>query len=175
MVYASLYQNDGSGRDTFINGAGAFWLNPVPHGSFKTSTRGNGGDGGAGACLGGTLGDGLAASSANLGGSRYGSGEPGATAFDADQLINDRLVPLDRTSPSLLLQSAMRNNAPPASSLVRGEDPDKLMSGTLQLDKKTLESTTHFSLRTGLYPVPDNAPPPAQTFAPKGSLTQVVW
>lgn len=37
MVYTPAYQNDGSGRDTFINHAGAYWLNPLPGGTYHKS------------------------------------------------------------------------------------------------------------------------------------------
>ncbi|KAG5500444.1 hypothetical protein JKF63_03537 [Porcisia hertigi] len=32
-----FYENDGSGRDTFVNHAGAYWLNPLPAGTFLKS------------------------------------------------------------------------------------------------------------------------------------------
>ncbi|CAJ1028677.1 hypothetical protein, conserved [Leishmania lindenbergi] len=35
--YKSFYENDGSGRDTFINYAGAYWMNPLPAGTFFKS------------------------------------------------------------------------------------------------------------------------------------------
>ncbi|GET90039.1 hypothetical protein, conserved [Leishmania tarentolae] len=35
--YKSFYENDGSGRDTFINYAGAYWMNPLPAGTFLKS------------------------------------------------------------------------------------------------------------------------------------------
>ncbi|CBZ28488.1 conserved hypothetical protein [Leishmania mexicana MHOM/GT/2001/U1103] len=35
--YKSFYENDGSGRDTFVNYAGAYWMNPLPAGTFFKS------------------------------------------------------------------------------------------------------------------------------------------
>ncbi|KAG5498278.1 hypothetical protein JIQ42_03084 [Leishmania sp. Namibia] len=35
--YRSFYENDGSGRDTFVNYAGAYWMNPLPAGTFLKS------------------------------------------------------------------------------------------------------------------------------------------
>lgn len=35
--YRSFYENDGSGRDTFVNYAGAYWMNPLPAGTFFKS------------------------------------------------------------------------------------------------------------------------------------------
>ncbi|KAK7200944.1 hypothetical protein NESM_000153400 [Novymonas esmeraldas] len=35
--YRSFYENDGSGRDTFVNHAGAYWMNPLPAGTFFKS------------------------------------------------------------------------------------------------------------------------------------------
>lgn len=36
-----FYENDGSGRDTFINHAGAYWMNPLPAGTFFKSVGGH--------------------------------------------------------------------------------------------------------------------------------------
>lgn len=33
-----IYANDGTGRDTFVNYAGAYWMNPLPAGTFFKST-----------------------------------------------------------------------------------------------------------------------------------------
>ncbi|KAG5474360.1 hypothetical protein LSCM1_03140 [Leishmania martiniquensis] len=38
--YKSFYENDGSGRDTFVNYAGAYWMNPLPAGTFLKSRPG---------------------------------------------------------------------------------------------------------------------------------------
>lgn len=38
MVYLSKYENDGSGRDTYVNHADAHWMNPLPAGTFMKST-----------------------------------------------------------------------------------------------------------------------------------------
>ncbi|CCW62358.1 unnamed protein product [Phytomonas sp. EM1] len=37
MAFNRTYENDGSGRDTFVNHAGAYWLNPLPQGVFFRS------------------------------------------------------------------------------------------------------------------------------------------
>ncbi|EPY25225.1 hypothetical protein STCU_00358 [Strigomonas culicis] len=34
-----IYHNDGTGRDTFINYAGAYWSNPLPGGTYYRSTQ----------------------------------------------------------------------------------------------------------------------------------------
>lgn len=39
MTAVPSYENDGSGRDTYINHAGAFWLNPLPGGTYHKSLR----------------------------------------------------------------------------------------------------------------------------------------
>lgn len=42
MSYIPKYENDGSGRDTFINYAGAYWLNPLPGGRYYKSAKAHG-------------------------------------------------------------------------------------------------------------------------------------
>lgn len=37
MGYIPKYENDGSGRDTYVNHAGAYWLNPLPGGTYYKS------------------------------------------------------------------------------------------------------------------------------------------
>lgn len=75
-----VYANDGSGRDTFVNYAGAYWMNPLPAGIFFKSVPDAPG---SATQKGGTMefGD----SNAHTGRSLFGKSRYGTTVLAADQ------------------------------------------------------------------------------------------
>jgi hypothetical protein len=76
-----LYANDGTGRDTFVNYAGAYWMNPLPAGVFFKSTPdviGNALQGSHGTVV---IGD----DSAFPGRTLFGKSRYGTTVLAADQ------------------------------------------------------------------------------------------
>lgn len=71
---ALVYGNDGTGRDTFVNYAGAYWMNPLPAGMFFKSTP----DVANGAAAGSGSGSGVRDATVVMG---DGSAYPGRTLF----------------------------------------------------------------------------------------------
>lgn len=202
MVVVPSYENDGSGRDTFVNGAGAYWLNPLPGGTYHKSLRGSRGSASAASTRDVVVGESIDPFASVrppgrelFGQSRYGTtvlqagaaasgeGAPAsadAAAFDPEATALSA-IPEDVANPERRLMhpghaTTGLDGTNGASTYTGNTDPwspPQQVDNTLLRVRPTYESTCHFGLRTGRYYVPDEAPAPEATMLDKSRTRYV--
>lgn len=190
------YENDGSGRDTYVNHQGASYLNPMPGGSYYRSRPGkdiNGFEDSSKEILGGKRDQ----KRVLFNQSRYGTtvkqraegdhyidelekqplcaGEMSAVRFDPESLALDQLPyhvprPEDRLKHPGHAQTGTEGTG--GVTFTGTKDPwsePNQLSNTLTRIEPTYESTCHYGLRTGKFYCDDMAPAHSNKLPDKGS------